>query len=246
MMKNDLNRAYKGVRDAINSLEDAADSDSDLQLGRKVAIPKSPAAAKLDTVPNPGNPLEYPYQVRLVCPEFTSLCPVTGQPDFATIVIDYVPWKKLIESKSLKLFLHSFRNHGAFHEAIVNLIADRLVEAMDEVMWLRVIGYFTARGGIAIQPSCERGVIPDTLEPRSMPDSASMLTEVSRTPFVAGGTIADLWEKARQHQAEGGKIGAEITVERSVTDDSVLIVYGSKMTPRCLLDIIIEGLQNAG
>lgn len=199
------------MRDAINSLEDAADSD--LQLGRKVGVPKSPDVAKLDTVPNPvTNPAEAPYQVRFICPEFTSLCPVTGQPDFATILIDYIPWKRLIESKSLKLFLHSFRNHGAFHEAIVNTIADRICEAAGEVVWLRVIGYFTPRGGIELQPCAERGGIPDSFNPRSLPDEAIVQREPPKTPFGPGGPFEGLFNlnKARQHEAEGGKVSASL------------------------------------
>ena len=84
------------------------------QLGRKVAIPASPEKARLETVANP-HPGES-YVVRLVCPEFTALCPITGQPDFAHLVIDYVPTKRIVESKSFKLYLASFRNRGAFHE----------------------------------------------------------------------------------------------------------------------------------
>ena len=84
------------------------------QLGKKTPIPTSPDEAVLETVPNP-HPDE-PYVVRFTCPEFTSICPMTGQPDFAHLVIDYIPDKKLIESKSLKLYFYSFRNHGAFHE----------------------------------------------------------------------------------------------------------------------------------
>lgn len=234
---------HKSVRDAISSLEDAADSD--LQLGRKVGVPASPDVAKLDTVPNPVSAAaETPYQVRFICPEFTSLCPVTGQPDFATILIDYIPWKRLIESKSLKLFLHSFRNHGAFHEAIVNTIADRLVEAMGEVIWMRVIGYFTPRGGIELQPCVERGGIPDSLKPRSLPDEEVVRREPPQTPFAAGGALEDLWEKARQHEAEGGKIGAAVKVERDPTDNRLLIahVYGSNMTPTALHNFIMERL----
>ena len=84
------------------------------QLGQTVSIPQSPSDAILETVPNPH--YDTNYVVRLTCPEFTSLCPITSQPDFAKFTIDYVPDKKLVESKSLKLFMSSFRNHGAFHE----------------------------------------------------------------------------------------------------------------------------------
>ncbi|HEU0117278.1 MAG TPA: preQ(1) synthase, partial [Alphaproteobacteria bacterium] len=101
------------------------DTKSLTQLGRKTAIPNSPDKAKLEKVPKPFT--QHDYLVRFTCPEFTSLCPLTGQPDFAHIVIDYVPGKFLIESKSLKLYLQSFRNHGDFHEACTVGIADRLI-----------------------------------------------------------------------------------------------------------------------
>lgn len=92
--------------------------------------------------------------VSLTCPEFTSLCPITGQPDFAKIIIEYTPDKKLVESKSLKLYLFSFRNHGDFHEDCVNIIAKDLFKLL-EPHWLRVKGEFTPRGGIAIWPEVE-------------------------------------------------------------------------------------------
>jgi 7-cyano-7-deazaguanine reductase len=116
-------------------------------LGRRAPLPASPEAAVLDTVvnPHPGKT----YAVRFTCPEFTSLCPVTGQPDFAHLVIDYVPGEMIVESKSLKLFLGSFRNHGAFHEDCTLAIAQRLVEAA-RPRWLRIAGYWYPRGGIPI------------------------------------------------------------------------------------------------
>ncbi|OFX07923.1 MAG: 7-cyano-7-deazaguanine reductase, partial [Alphaproteobacteria bacterium RIFOXYD12_FULL_60_8] len=92
----------------------ADDDDKIIQLGRQTPLPNSPEVAKLETVPNPHP--DTIYNIRFTCPEFTSLCPVTGQPDFAHLVIDYAPQHKIVESKSLKLFLGSFRNHGAFHE----------------------------------------------------------------------------------------------------------------------------------
>ncbi|MGE3624127.1 MAG: preQ(1) synthase, partial [Bdellovibrionales bacterium] len=97
--------------------------------------------------------------LRLTCPEFTTLCPITGQPDFAHIVIDYVPGKYLVESKSLKLFLHSFRNHGDFHEACTVHIGDRLLKTIAP-KWLRVSGYWYPRGGIPIDIFFERGRLP--------------------------------------------------------------------------------------
>jgi 7-cyano-7-deazaguanine reductase len=117
------------------------------QLGRKTALPASPEAAQLERVPNP-EPRET-YLVRFTCPEFTALCPITGQPDFAHLVIDYVPRRWLVESKSLKLFLGAFRNHGAFHEACTLMIARRLVAALAP-RWLRIGGYWYPRGGMPI------------------------------------------------------------------------------------------------
>ena len=130
------------------------------QLGHKTALPASPEAAVLETVPNTqGGAL---YLVRFVCPEFTSLCPMTGQPDFAHLVIDYVPRKLLVESKSLKLFLGSFRNHGAFHEDCTVGIARRLVTALKPV-WLRIGGYWYPRGGIPIDVFWQSGTPPEGL-----------------------------------------------------------------------------------
>src|ERR671921_545346 len=105
------------------------------QRGRSSALPSAPEEAKLDYVPNPRPGRT--YLVRFTAPEFTSLCPVTGQPDFAHLVIDYVPADWLVESKSLKLYLAAFRNHGAFHEACTVAIARRLVEALAPA-WLRI------------------------------------------------------------------------------------------------------------
>ena len=117
------------------------------QLGAETAIPETPGAALLETAPNP-HPGSL-YIVRFTAPEFTSLCPMTGQPDFAHLVIDYVPQKSIIESKSLKLFLTSFRNHGAFHEDCTVAIAKRIMTAA-KPKWLRIGGYWYPRGGIPI------------------------------------------------------------------------------------------------
>ena len=130
------------------------------QLGRQVGLPASPEAAVIETVPNPHKGVQ--YLARFACPEFTSVCPVTGQPDFAHLVIDYVPGAKLIESKSLKLFLGSFRNHGAFHEDCTVAIALRLVEAAKPV-WLRIGGYWYPRGGIPIDVFYQSGEPPKGL-----------------------------------------------------------------------------------
>jgi 7-cyano-7-deazaguanine reductase len=108
--------------------------------------------------PHPGTI----YLVRFAAPEFTSLCPITGQPDFAHLVLDYVPDKKLVESKSLKLFLSSFRNHGAFHEDCTVSIGKRLVKAM-KPLWLRIGGYWYPRGGIPIDVFWQTGKPPEEL-----------------------------------------------------------------------------------
>ena len=129
-------------------------------LGSESAVPTSPDAAALETVPNPH--LETDYLVRFACPEFTALCPVTGQPDFAHIVIDYVPDEVIVESKSVKLFLASFRNHGAFHEDCTVTIGKRIVESA-EPKWLRIGGYWYPRGGIPIDVFWQTGAVPDGL-----------------------------------------------------------------------------------
>jgi 7-cyano-7-deazaguanine reductase len=117
------------------------------QLGQAVPLPASPAEAELERVANPH--AETAYLIRFTCPEFTSLCPITGQPDFAHLVIDYVPDAFIVESKSLKLYLASFRNHGAFHEACTLDVAKRLVEYLAP-KWLRIGGYWYPRGGMPI------------------------------------------------------------------------------------------------
>jgi 7-cyano-7-deazaguanine reductase len=99
---------------------------------------------------------EKPYWVKFNCPEFTTLCPVTGQPDFATIYISYIPSVKMVESKSLKLYLFSFRNHKSFHEDCVNTIMKELIRLMDP-MYIEVWGKFLPRGGISIDPWCNYG-----------------------------------------------------------------------------------------
>ncbi len=130
------------------------------QLGDKTELPASPAAAVIETVPNPRP--EARYLVRFTCPEFTSLCPMTGQPDFAHLVIDYVPEKLLVESKSLKLYLGSFRNHGAFHEDCTLAIAQRLIATL-KPQWLRIGGYWYPRGGMPIDVFYQTGDPPEGL-----------------------------------------------------------------------------------
>lgn len=128
------------------------------QLGAQVASPESPEKAVLEKVPN-GN-AGTDYVVRFTAPEFTSLCPMTGQPDFAHIVVDYIPGDFLVESKSLKLFLHSFRNHGAFHEDCSVYIAKRLVDLL-QPKWLRIGAYWYPRGGIPIDVFWQTGAPPE-------------------------------------------------------------------------------------
>ncbi len=131
---------------------------SGLALGKPTAIPASPEAAVLDRVPNPHADTD--YLARFAVPEFTSLCPVTGQPDFAHLVIDYVPDRWLVESKSLKLYLASFRNHGAFHEDCTVSIGRRLVDLLAP-RWLRIGGYWYPRGGIPIDVFWQSGPAPE-------------------------------------------------------------------------------------
>jgi 7-cyano-7-deazaguanine reductase len=122
--------------------------------------PASPSEALLERVPNPEPGLA--YLVRFACPEFTSLCPVTGQPDFAHLLIDYVPGDWLVESKALKLFLASFRNHGGFHESCTLLVAKRIIAAI-EPSWLRIGGYWYPRGGMPIDVFWQTGTPPEGL-----------------------------------------------------------------------------------
>jgi 7-cyano-7-deazaguanine reductase len=127
------------------------------QLGSPTSLPDSPDEAILERVANPH--ANTPYVVRFTAPEFTSLCPITGQPDFAHLVIDYVPSQWLVESKSMKLYLGSFRNHGAFHEDCTVAIGKRLA-AMLEPVWLRIGGYWYPRGGIPIDVFWQTGSPP--------------------------------------------------------------------------------------
>ena len=126
-------------------------------LGQKTPLPGSPDEARLERVENPHKDAN--YVARFTAPEFTSLCPVTGQPDFAHIVIDYVPGDWLVESKSLKLYLGSFRNHGAFHEDCTLRIGKDLVQLL-KPRWFRIGGYFFPRGGIPIDVFWQTGELP--------------------------------------------------------------------------------------
>lgn len=127
------------------------------QLGATTALPASPEQALLERVANPHPDTH--YLARFTAPEFTSLCPVTGQPDFATLVIDYVPDQWLVESKALKLYLGAFRNHGAFHEACTVSIGKRLATLL-KPHWLRIGGYWYPRGGMPIDVFWQTGTLP--------------------------------------------------------------------------------------
>ncbi|MDT3686710.1 MAG: preQ(1) synthase [Pseudorhodoplanes sp.] len=130
---------------------------SSLKLGKPTPPPAAPDETTLDAVPNPHADTD--YVVRFVMPEFTTLCPITGQPDFAHFVIDYVPNKLLIESKSLKLYLNSFRNHGAFHEDCTVTIGKALIGLL-KPRWLRIGGYWYPRGGMPIDVFWQAGKLP--------------------------------------------------------------------------------------
>ena len=129
-------------------------------LGERSALPATPETAQLDYVANPR--IGALYLTRFAVPEFTSLCPVTGQPDFAHLVIDYAPDAVIVESKSLKLFLGSFRNHAAFHEDCTVGIGQRLFREM-QPLWLRIGGYWYPRGGIPIDVFWQSGEPPKGL-----------------------------------------------------------------------------------
>lgn len=141
-------------------------------LGKQTPLPESPDKAIIDTVPNKNWSVESQFVARFTAPEFTSMCPVTGQPDFARIFIDYMPGARMIESKALKLFLGSFRNHGAFHEECTMLIKDRLIDALihnnlpvgtdfwKPPVWFRITAYWYPRGGIPIDVFWQSGAPP--------------------------------------------------------------------------------------
>ena len=130
------------------------------QLGGTPEAPQTPEEADMERVKNPHP--DTLYLARFIAPEFTSICPVTGQPDFAHLVIDYAPDEWLVESKSLKLFLQSFRNHGAFHEDCTLYVAKRIVSLL-EPKWLRIGGYWYPRGGIPIDVFWQTGLPPEGL-----------------------------------------------------------------------------------
>jgi 7-cyano-7-deazaguanine reductase len=136
----------------------ASDTSKPSQLGRPVGVPESPDKATLERVANPHPDTH--YVARFTAPEFTALCPITGQPDFAHLVIDYVPDRWLLESKSLKLYLASYRNHGAFHEDCTVAIGKRIA-ALLSPHYLRIGGYWYPRGGIPIDVFWQTGVLPE-------------------------------------------------------------------------------------
>ena len=138
----------------------AAKTSKPKQLGKPAPLPRSPEEALLERVPNPHP--DTLYAVRFSAPEFTCLCPITGQPDFAHFVVDYAPKRWLIESKSFKLYLASFRNHGAFHEDVTVGIAQRIVELIAPA-YLRIGGYWYPRGGIPIDVFWQHGAVPEGL-----------------------------------------------------------------------------------
>ena len=130
------------------------EKDNLKSLGRKAEIPETYAPEVLEAFEN-RHP-ERDYWVQFNCPEFTALCPITGQPDFGEIKILYIPDEKMVESKSLKLYLFSFRNHGDFHEDVINIILNDLVKLMDP-RYIEVVGLFVPRGGISIHPYVNYG-----------------------------------------------------------------------------------------
>lgn len=132
-------------------------ADKLTKLGRQVRMPRSPDEAALEKVANPHADTD--YLIRFTAPEFTTLCPVTGQPDFAHFVIDYAPGKSIVESKSLKLYLASFRNHAAFHEACTLAIGKKIVAAV-RPKYLRIAGYWYPRGGMPIDIFWQSGKLP--------------------------------------------------------------------------------------
>lgn len=124
------------------------------KLEKKTKYPVDYAPEILDSFNNKHS--SHDYFIKFNCPEFTCLCPITGQPDFATLYISYIPGKKCVESKSLKLYLFSFRNHGDFHENCVNMIMNDLISLLD-LKYIEVWGKFMPRGGISIDPYCNYG-----------------------------------------------------------------------------------------
>jgi 7-cyano-7-deazaguanine reductase len=149
--------AIKATKLEENMARTSTPKNAPTLLGQQSQMPASPEEAVLERVPNPHPDTN--YMARFTVPEFTSLCPVTGQPDFAHLVIDYAPGKWLVESKSLKLYLGAFRNHGAFHEDCTVRIGKELVGLL-KPKWLRIGGYWYPRGGIPIDVFWQSGALP--------------------------------------------------------------------------------------
>jgi 7-cyano-7-deazaguanine reductase len=141
--KKELVKQSKIAKNKLNFAENFAGNEGDATI--------------LQVVDNPH--IDCNYIIRFTCPEFTSICPITSQPDFAHLIFDYLPNKKIVESKSLKLYLHSFRNHGAFHEDCTIKIAKDLI-AITNAKWLRIAGYWYPRGGIPIDIFYQQGELP--------------------------------------------------------------------------------------
>jgi 7-cyano-7-deazaguanine reductase len=156
--------------------EMSAQAESLTQLGRETPQPFTPEQAILEPIPWVAGKHGVPHLsapvIRLTCPEFTSLCPRTGQPDYAHIVLDYMPTASLVESKSLKLFMHSFRNHGAFHESTTMYIAGRLMDCLDPA-WFRICAFWYPRGGIPI----------DVVWQSDMPPAGAHLLPLGVSPY---------------------------------------------------------------
>ena len=134
-------------------------------LGKQSKIETDPNLVILDRIQKPNPALN--YVCRFTVPEFTSLCPQTGQPDFATLIIDYLPSQWIVESKSLKLYMFSFRNHGAFHEDVTVTIGKRLYDELNPY-WLRIAGFWNGRGGVSIDVVWEAGILPSGIKPLSI------------------------------------------------------------------------------
>ena len=163
-------------------------------LGKQSGLPASPGEAALDYVPNPRR--KELYLIRFAAPEFTSLCPITGQPDFAHLVIDYAPDETIVESKSLKLFLSAFRNHGAFHEDVTVGIGTRLTQEM-KPKWLRIGGYWYPRGGMPIDVFWQSGPPPKGLW---LPDQGVGIVALGNLTYTG-------WDRAwRVGQHTGGRL----------------------------------------
>ncbi len=155
-MKNSSKKSVKSP--SKTSVRLTKEFRKNLSLGTEVSYSfTAPSKEILQSVPNPHQDVD--YMIRFTCPEFTSICPITGQPDFAHLVLDYVPSKKIVESKSLKLYLFSYRNHGAFHEDCTVQIAKDIIATINP-KWLRLCGYWFPRGGIPIDVFFESGKLP--------------------------------------------------------------------------------------